>query len=215
MTCGITLHRGWCGQALLHSKPTRGLRRTAAATRTGAPEQLRILHRSEDVRQRLIPGHWEGDLIKGAFNRSRVGKPVERKTPFVILCRMDGCTAETPPEGFSRQMKKLPEFTRASLTYDRGTELTCSPELMDPLDIDVWFPDPHAPWQRGRNEKTNGLHRQFLPKGIDLPCVSQEYLNHVAMPINTRACQALGWKTPAEVIDKEIAEFRSRVALAP
>ncbi|MBD8696851.1 IS30 family transposase [Stenotrophomonas sp. CFBP 13718] len=132
---------------------------------------------------------------------------------FVILCRVDGCPAEAPLEDFSRQMKKLPKSTRTSLTYYRGTELTCYPELMDLLDIDVWFPDPHAPWQRGSNERTNGLLRQFLPKGIDLPCANQEYLNHVAMPISTRTRQGLGWKTPAEVIDKEIAESRSRVAL--
>lgn len=84
---------------------------------------------------------------------------------------------------------------------------------MDRLDIDVWFADPHAPWQCRSNKNTNGLLRQFLPKGIDLPCARQENLNDVAMPINTRTRQALGRKTPAEVIDKEIAEFRSRVAL--
>ena len=103
---------------------------------------------------------------------------------------------------------------RTSLTYDRGTELTCYPELMDRLDIDVWFADPHAPWQRGSNENTNGWIRQFLPKGIDLPSASQKYLNHVAMLMNTRPRQTPCWKTPAEVMDKEIAEFRSRVALA-
>jgi len=199
--------------ALRQSKPTRGLRRTTAAQRTWVPEQLRIVHRPEEVQQRLVPGHWEGDLIKGAFNRSCVGTLVERMTRFVILCKMDGCTAEAALEGFSRQMKKLPESMRTSLTYDRGTELTCYPELIDRLDIDVWFADPHAPWQRGSNENTNGLLRQFLPKGIDLSSASQEYLNHVAMLMNTRPRQTLGWKTPAEVMDKEIAEFRSRVAL--
>ncbi|WP_073525671.1 IS30 family transposase [Pseudomonas fluorescens] len=153
-------------------------------------------------------------LIKGAFNRSCVGTLVERKTRFVILCKMDGCTAEAALEGFSRQLKKLPESMRTSLTYDRGTELTCYPELMDRLAIDVWFADPHAPWHRGSNENTNGLLRQFLPKGVDLSSASQEYLNHVAMLMNTRPRQTLGWKTPAEVMDKEIAEFRSRVALA-
>ncbi len=127
---------------------------------------------------------------------------------------MDGGTAEAAREGFSRQLKKLPESMRASLTYDRGTELTCYPELMDRLDIDVWFADPHAPWRRGSNESTNGLLRQFLPKGIDLSSASQEYLNHVAMLMNTRPLQTLGWKTPTEVMDKEMAEFRSRVALA-
>jgi IS30 family transposase len=103
---------------------------------------------------------------------------------------------------------------RTSLTYDRGTEVTCCPELMDRLDIDIWFADPHAPWQRGSNENTNGLLRQFLPKGIDLSTASQEYLNHVAMLMNTRPRQTLGWKTPADVMDAEIAELKSRAALA-
>jgi IS30 family transposase len=150
------------------------------------------VHRPEEVQQRLVPGHWEGDLIKGAFNRSCVGTLVERKTRFVILCKMEGCTAEAGLEGFSRQLKKLPESMRTSLTYERGTELTCYSELMDRLDIDVWFADPHATWQRGSNEHTNGLLRQFLPKGTDVSSASQEYLNHVAMLMNTRPRQTLG-----------------------
>lgn len=175
-------------EALRQSKPTRGLRRTTAAKRTRVPEQLRIVHRPEEVQKRLVPGHWEGDLIKGAFKRSCAGTLVERKKRFVILCKMDGCTAEAALEGFSRQLKKLHESIRTSLTYDPGTELTCYPELMDRLDIDVWFADLHAPWQRGSNENTNGLLRQFLPKGIDLSRPSQEYLNRVAMLITCCAC---------------------------
>ncbi len=201
-------------EALRQSKPTRGLRRTTAAKRTWVPEQLRIVHRPEEVQQRPVPGHWEGELIKGAFNRSSLRTLVERKTRFVILCMMEGCTADAALEGFSGRLKKLPQSMRTRLTYDRGTELTCYPELIDRLDIDVWFTDPHAPWQRGSNENTNGLLRQFLPKGIDLSSASQKHLNHVAMLINTRPRQTLGWKPPAEAMDKEIAEFRSRVALA-
>ena len=199
--------------ALRQGKPRRGRRRTTAAERSWVPEELRIVHRPEAVEQRLLPGHWEGDLIKGAFNRSCVGTVVERKTLFVILCRMDGCTAEAVLEGFSRQMKKLPAFLRESLTYDRGTEMTCYAELMQRLNIDLWFADPHAPWQRGSNENTNGLLRQFLPKGVDLSQASQEYLNHVASLMNGRPRKTLGWATPQEAMEKEIAEFKSRVAL--
>ncbi|MFC3656439.1 IS30 family transposase [Xanthomonas hyacinthi] len=199
--------------ALRQSKPTRGRRRTTAAARTWVPEELRIVHRPEAVEQRLLPGHWEGDLIKGAFNRSCVGTLVERKTRFVVLCRMDGCTADAALEGFTRQMKKLPAFLRESLTYDRGTELTCYEELMRGLNIDVWFADPYAPWQRGSNENTNGLLRQFLPKGVDLSQASQEYLNHVAKLMNGRPRQTLGWATPAAAMEKEILAFKSRVAL--
>ncbi|WAT16479.1 IS30 family transposase [Xanthomonas fragariae] len=199
--------------ALRQRKPSRGLRRTTAAKRTWVPEELRIVHRPEQVQQRLVPGHWEGDLIKGAFNRSCVGTLVERKTRFVVLCRMDGCTAANALQGFTRQMKKLPASMRSSLTYDRGTEMTCYAELMKGLNIDVWFADPHAPWQRGSNENTNGLLRQFLPKGADLSTVSQEYLNHIALLMNTRPRQTLGWKTPSEAMEAEIAAFKSCVAL--
>ncbi len=159
-------------EALRQSKPTRGLRRTTAAKRTWFPEQLRIVHRPEEVQQRLVPGQWGGDLIKGAFNRSCAGTLVERKMRSVILCRMDGCTTEAVLEGFSRQLKRLHESMRTSLIHDRGTEMTCYPELMDRLYIDVWFADPHATWQRGNNENTNGLLRQFLSKGIDLSSAS-------------------------------------------
>ncbi|WAT13955.1 IS30 family transposase [Xanthomonas fragariae] len=200
-------------QALRQGKPRRGLRRTTAAARSWVPEALRIVHRPEEVETRLIPGHWEGDLIKGAFNRSCVGTLVERKTRFVVLCKMDGCTAQAALEGFTRQVAKLPAFLRESLTYDRGTELTCYEALMHRLNIDVWFADPHAPWQRGSNENTNGLLRQFLPKSVDLYQASQEYLNHVAKLMNGRPRQTLGWTTPAVAMEKEILPFKSRVAL--
>lgn len=181
--------------------------------RGGVPEALRIVHRPEEVAERKLPGHWEGDLIKGAFNRSCVGTLVERKTRFVVLCRMDGCTAQDALEGFTRQMKKLPAFLRESLTYDRGSELACHAALSRRLNIDIWFADPHAPWQRGSNENTNGLLHQFMPKGLDLSNVSQEELNHVAKLLNGRPRETLGWKTPAEMMDLEIAAHAQCVAL--
>lgn len=201
--------------ALRQEKPTRGRRRTTAASGGFVPEALRIVHRpeEEEVAERKLPGHWEGDLIKGAFNRSCVGTLVERKTRFVVLCRMDGGTAQDALEGFTRQMKKLPAFLRESLTYDRGSELACHAELSKRLNIDIWFADPHAPWQRGSNENTNGLLRQFMPKGLDLSNIRQEELNHVAKLMNGRPRQTLGWKTPAEMMDKEIAAHAQRVAL--
>jgi len=167
-------------EALRQEKPGRGRRRTTIAKAGFVPEELRIVHRPESIAERTLPGHWEGDLIKGAFNRSCVGTLVERKTRFVVLCRMDGCTAQDALEGFTRQMKKLPAFLRESLTYDRGSELACHAELAKRLNIAIWFADPHAPWQRGSNENTNGLLRQFMPKGLDLSGISQEELNHVA-----------------------------------
>jgi len=200
-------------QALRQAKPSRGNRRTTISQGGFVPEDLRIIHRPEEVALRLVPGHWEGDLIKGAFNRSAVGTLVERKTRFVVLCRMDGCTATDALEGFTRQMKKLPAFLRESLTYDRGTEMARHAELAKRLNLDIWFADPHAPWQRGSNENTNGLLRQFLPKGMDLSEVTQTQLNDIARLMNGRPRQTLGWKTPEEAMAEEIKAFYEPVAL--
>ena len=160
-----------------------------------------------------MPGHWEGDLIKGAFNRSAVGTLVERKTRFVILCKMKDATAEAALESFTRQMKKVPALLRESLTYDRGSEMARHEELAKRLNMSIWFADPYSPWQRGSNENSNGLLRQFLPKGTDLSKVSQIQLNDIARLLNTRPRQTLNWKTPEEAMAQELDEFQQRVAL--
>jgi len=200
-------------QSLRQAKSRRGVRRTTAATRSFVPEHQRIAYRPEDIEQRLLPGHWEGDFIKGAYNRSAVGVLVERKTRFVVLCKMDGCTSDDALVGFTRQMKKLPAFLRQSMTYDRGSEMACHTELTKRLKLDIWFCDPHAPWQRGSNENTNGLLRQFLPKGTDLSLASQTMLNDIARLMNGRPRQTLNWKTPDEVLTEEIKKFAQTVAL--
>ena len=200
-------------EALRQSKPQRGRRRTTAAGASFVPEALRIVHRPEEIDTRLLPGHWEGDFIEGAYNRSGVGTRVERKTRFVVLCKMDGCTAQAALEGFTRQLKKLPAFLRERLTYDRGSEMACHAELSERLNLDLGFADPHAPWQRGSNENANGLLRQFLPRGTDLSQVSQTHLNDIARLLNGRPRQTLGWLTPEEMMAKEMAQFAKRVAL--
>jgi IS30 family transposase len=200
-------------EALRQSKESRGRRRTTLAKGQTVPEAMRIVHRPEQIESRLLPGHWEGDFIKGSFNRSGVGTVVERKTRFVVLCRMDGCTAADALTGFTRQMSKVPAFLRESFTYDRGTELACHVQLAKNLKLDIWFADPHAPWQRGSNENTNGLLRQFLPKGTDLSGVSQMQLNDIAKLLNERPRQTLAWKTPAQAMAEEISAFSKRVAL--
>lgn len=199
--------------ALRQRKPARGRRRTTLAKGQTIPAALRIVNRPEEIEKRLLPGHWEGDFIKGSLNRSAVGTVVERKTRFVILCRMDGCTANDALVGFTRQMSRLPAFLRESFTYDRGSEMACHVELARRLNLDIWFADPYAPWQRGSNENTNGLLRQFLPKGADLSGVSQTQLNDIARLMNNRPRMTLGWKTPAEVMAEEMAKFSNRVAL--
>jgi IS30 family transposase len=200
-------------EALRQAKPARGRKRTTLAGTSMVPETLRIINRPEEIEARLVPGHWEGDLIKGAFNRSSVGTLVERKTRFVVLCKMNGNGADAVLNSFTRQMKRLPAALRKSMTYDRGSEMACHPELARRLKIDIWFCDPHAPWQRGSNENTNGLLRQFMPKGADLSDASQTWLNDVAALMNNRPRKTLGWRTPAEAMADEIAAFRSTVAL--
>ena len=203
-------------QALRQGKASRGVKRTTAAGKVCkfVPEALRIKHRPEEIEHRLLPGHWEGDFIKGAFNRSAVGVLVERKTRFVTLCKMEGCTALDALEGFTRKMKKLPGFMRQSMTYDRGSEMARHAELAERLKMDIWFCDPHAPWQRGSNENTNGLLRQFLPKGVDLSQVTQGRLDQIARLLNGRPRETLNWKSPEEVWSEEFALFNSTVALA-
>jgi len=117
--------------ALRQHKPVRGLRRTTLAGGFIAAKSLRIIHRPEEIEAHLVPGHWEGDLIKGAFNRLAVGTVVERKTRFLIFSKMRGCTAEAALEGFTRQMKRLPAVRLRSMTYDRGSEMACHPDWLD------------------------------------------------------------------------------------
>jgi IS30 family transposase len=213
-------------EALRQAKPKCGVRRNALAGSDIVLETFRIIHLPEDIEARLVPGHWEGDLIKGAFNRSAMGSVVERKTRFVILSKMQGCTASAALEGFTRQMKRLPVAFRQSMTYDRGSDplmvceqtmrgqwMACHPELPRRLKIDIWFCDPHAPWQPGSNENTNGLLRQFFPKGTDLSCLSQTALNDVARMMNHRPRKTPGWRTPAEAMAEELAAIKSTVAL--
>jgi IS30 family transposase len=142
-----------------------------------------------------------------------VGTVVKRQTRFIVLCKMKDNGAEAVLDSFSRQMKRLPAALRKSMTDDRGSEMARHPELARRLKIDIWFCDPYGPWQRGSNENTNGLLRQFMPKGADLSGPSQTWLNDVAALMNNRPRKTLGWRTPAEAMADETAAFRSTVAL--
>jgi len=194
-------------QALRQRKARRGRRRVTAARARFVPADKQIAHRPAHVDQRTLPGHWEGDFIKGAHNRSAVGVLVERKTRFVVLCKMAGCTADDALRGYGRQMKKLPQFLRQSMTYDRGSEMACHEVLSKRLKLDIWFCDPHAPWQRASNENTNGLLRQYLPKSTDLSQFGQTRLNDIARLLNSRPRQTLGWQRPDELMAEEINRF--------
>jgi transposase, IS30 family len=158
-----------------------------------------IADRPAEVASRTVPGHWEGDLLKGARNGSAVGTLVERTTRLVILARMEGTDAVSAHEGFVRKLQHVPAPLRKTLTYDRGKEMAQHERLAQRLAIQVFFAEPHSPWQRGTNENTNGLLRQYLPKGTDLSGYTQRELNTIAHRLNTRPRKCLDFATPLEV----------------
>ena len=162
--------------------------------------RLSIHMRPPEVADRLMPGHWEGDFIKGAFNRTAVGTLVERTSRLVLLAKMAGLTSLHALDGFSMVINGVPAYLRKSLTYDNGSEMARHQALTDKTGMDIYFADPYSPWQRGSNENTNGLIRQYLPKGADLSLYSQEDLNAIAFQLNTRPRKVLGFRTPLEVL---------------
>lgn len=158
-----------------------------------------IDQRPSEVADRLVPGHWEGDLIKGRLNQSQVGTLVERTSLFVALVKLEDGRAETAANGFAGILNRFQSQMRRSLTYDQGREMAQHSLLTRQTNVKVYFAHPHSPWERGINENTNGLLRQYLPKGKDLSVFSQDQLDDIAMLLNARPRKTLGWKAPAEL----------------
>ncbi|MEX7495381.1 IS30 family transposase (plasmid) [Acinetobacter baumannii] len=162
-------------------------------------QDIKTIHeRPAEVQERKIPGHWEADLIKGKDNKSSIATLIERNTRLCILATLPDAKAESVRKALTEALKYLPAELRKTLTYDRGREMSEHKILEEDLGIDVYFCDPHSPWQKGTCENMNGLIRQYLPKGIDLNQADQHYLNQVAMSLNTRPRKALDWLTPLE-----------------
>ncbi len=172
------------------------------------PDMVSIHDRPPEIEERLVPGHWEGDLIKGAYNRSAVGTLVERTTLFTVLSRMDDASARAALSGFSHVLNRIEAQQRLSLTYDQGREMAAHQRLTEATGVKVYFADPHSPWQRGINENTNGLLRQYLPKGADLSGFTQKELDAIAWKLNTRPRKSLGFKCPAELFTPDAFDFR-------
>ena len=167
-------------------------------------DAVSISQRPAIVEDRAVPGHWEGDLLAGA-NNSYIATLVERKTRYVILVRVRSKQTEEVVAALKREIGKLPRELRRSLTWDRGKELSRHKEFTLATDMQVYFCDPASPWQRGSNENTNGLLRQYYPKGMDLSRVTQRSLDKIARQLNERPRKTLDFRTPAQKFEETVA----------
>jgi IS30 family transposase len=198
--------RGALKRELLgHLRRTRSIRRPRAAKRgnTGQGQivdAVSLRERPAEAEDRAVPGHWEGDLLAGAGN-SHIATLVERHSRFLILVAVEGKDTRSVTSALSRQIRQLPEQLRSSLTWDRGKEMSDHARFTIATDVRVYFCDPQSPWQRGSNENTNGLLRQYFPKGTNLTNYSQPQLDEIAHRLNTRPRETLGFKTPADTLN--------------
>ncbi len=196
-------------ELLQHLRRTRAMRRSRHHTQKTADHgrisnAVSIRERPAEVEDRAVPGHWEGDLLFGS-NNSQIATLVERHTRYVMIARVKGKDTETVINALIRQAHKLPRELYKSLTWDRGKELADHKRFTLDTDIKVYFCDPQCPWQRGSNENTNGLLRQYFPKGMDLSNVHQNRLNAVARRLNERPRETLNFETPAERFNQCVA----------
>jgi IS30 family transposase len=190
---------------LRHGHSTRMPRTRGTDRRGQIPDMVSIHVRPPEIEDRLLPGHWEGDFIKGANNQSSVGVLVERTSRLVLLAKMEDATAASALAGFSAKLNSIVAPLRQSFTYDQGKEMSRHQELAAATGVNVYFCDPHSPWQRGTCENTNGLLRQYLPKGTDLSVYSQDELDAIADSLNSRPRATHAFHSPFEVFAATLA----------
>jgi transposase, IS30 family len=190
-------------------------KRRADSRRGRIPDMVNISQRPPEVEDRAVPGHPEGDLLVGAEHKSAIGTLVERTTRFVMLLHLpDDHGALAVQEAIVTKMAALPAILRKTLTWDQGCEMTNHIAIAAAAQLDIYFCDPHSPWQRGTNENTNGLLRQYFAKGTDLSIFPADYLDYVATKLNRRPRKTLGWKTPAEALDELLSNPSKPPAVA-
>jgi len=192
-----------------HLRSRRMMRRAQRASTAGQPrgqiiDGVSIRDRPAEVEDRAIPGHWEGDLIAGAEN-THIATLVERQSRFTMLVKVPGKDTTSVVTALSRQVRRLPSALRRSLTWDRGLELAQHKRLTVDTNVQVYFCDPQSPWQRGTNENTNRLLRQYFPKVTDLSHYSQADLDMIALRLNQRPRKTLGFETPAAILEAGVA----------
>jgi IS30 family transposase len=196
-------------ELLVHLRRTRGMRRSRHHTQKTdihgkIVDAVSISERPGSAEDRAVPCHWEGDLFLGSHN-SQIATLVERQTRYVMLVKVANKDTQTVVDALIKNARKLPQELYKSLTWDRGKELASHKRFTLATDIQVYFCDPRSPWQRGSNENTNGLLRQYFPTGMDLTMLTQRELDVVARKLNTRPRETLGWNTPAEVFGATVA----------
>ncbi len=196
-------------ELISHLRSRRMMRRAKNATTKGQPrgqiiDAISIRERPIEIEDRAVPGHWEGDLISGARN-SHIATLVERHSRFVMLVKLEGKDTANVVGALIGAVKRLPDGLMSSLTWDRGMELASHKAFSVATDVNVYFCDPRSPWQRGTNENTNGLLRQYFPKGTGLASYSQTDLDAVAMRLNTRPRKTLNYQTPGDTLARSVA----------